>query len=46
MIDRMMWDTKARARAWVRAQAPSRAEGRTLTGSTTGREISGHEVTK
>jgi hypothetical protein len=49
MIDRMMWDTKARARAWMWAQAPYRAGDRTLTGQTTGREISGHaghEVTK
>lgn len=36
MIDRMMWATKDSAGAWVRA----------LTGSTTGQEISGHEVTK
>jgi len=46
MIDRMMWDTKDSARAWMWAQAPSRAGNRTLTGQTTGREISGQEETK
>ena len=46
MIDRMMWDTKDSARVWMWAQAPYRAGDRTLTGSTTGQKISGHEVTK
>ena len=46
MSDRLIYHTEDSARAWVGAQAPSREEGRALSGPWTGQEFSANEVAR